>query len=308
MAIRQDFRMACIYVVTSTETILRHVLLTTSLLHLHYMQSIYVIKIGGSVATHKSSATPRIRTALLTRIFTILRHTRKHDPSLRIILVHGAGSFGHTLAKKYELIKGSHAHKEGVRGALQTHIQVSLLHTKIMELLKKADLPAFSFPTSSHVTQTKGRIIKSTFNPLHDALKEGYIPVCSGDMVFDTAWGMSVCSGDAVIAELMRHFPVTTALFATDVAGVHTDDPYTKKDTLLIPHISQKSYGTHGITLTDSHHTDVTGGLKTKIEACMDMFEKSTLTKIHVFNGLHPENFIKIFAKKDFPHTVITKT
>ena len=57
-----------------------------------------LMKLGGSVITNKKSQTPKCRRENITRIAEIISKSNK-----KIIIVHGAGSYAHPLAKKYKI-------------------------------------------------------------------------------------------------------------------------------------------------------------------------------------------------------------
>jgi len=66
--------------------------------------SLIILKIGGSVITEKGSVS-RAREAEIDRISREIAVFRK-DSDSQLILVHGAGSFGHPHAMKYRLSEG----------------------------------------------------------------------------------------------------------------------------------------------------------------------------------------------------------
>ena len=64
-------------------------------------KELIIVKFGGSLITDKSSNTPQINNKHLKSISSILSQS-KYD----LIIVHGAGSFGHPIAKKFNIEKG----------------------------------------------------------------------------------------------------------------------------------------------------------------------------------------------------------
>ena len=60
-----------------------------------------LMKLGGSVITNKKSQTPKCRKKNITRIAETISKSNK-----KIIIVHGAGSYAHPLAKKYKIGNG----------------------------------------------------------------------------------------------------------------------------------------------------------------------------------------------------------
>jgi len=66
------------------------------------MRTLMVLKIGGSVLTDKKSRTPELREEKLMELGRSLR-TLWPKP---LIIVHGAGAYGHPLAREYDLNAG----------------------------------------------------------------------------------------------------------------------------------------------------------------------------------------------------------
>ncbi len=58
-----------------------------------------ILKLGGSVITRKDSLTPTLDSNNLTRIAREISNSSHH----KLIVVHGAGSFGHPYAKEYAI-------------------------------------------------------------------------------------------------------------------------------------------------------------------------------------------------------------
>ena len=54
-----------------------------------------ILKFGGSLITDKKSEIPKVRNRALEKISSVLRNKKKN-----MIIVHGAGSYGHPIAKK----------------------------------------------------------------------------------------------------------------------------------------------------------------------------------------------------------------
>ncbi len=269
------------------------------------MHKLYILKIGGSVATEKSQKTPRIRRALLQKIFKDISQVLKENPGLQLIIVHGAGSFGHVLAHEYKLRDGTSAHNEGKKGALLTRLSVQTLNTKLLSIALSAGLSGVSLHPGDLFSHTNKKVVAFHTAPLTSALRENYVPILYGDMVFDSTLGMSVCSGDIIIAECVRRFPIEKVFFASDVDGIYTADPHTDTRATLLTTTSLPELAK--VTLGGSVHTDITGGLKGKIEACKNLFASKTLKEIHVFNGLVAPHSKKALEGKKFPHTVIIK-
>ena len=82
-----------------------------------------ILKIGGSVLTDKTKED----TFKQNIMDNFSSEIKKVDNEL--ILVHGAGSFGHILAKKFKLNEGYKTYEQ-VKGFSFTHEKVQLLNSK----------------------------------------------------------------------------------------------------------------------------------------------------------------------------------
>ena len=117
-----------------------------------------IIKFGGSVITDKSKERVfklRITQQLLNelRIYYDEVHKTKKNKKTKfdLILVHGAGSFGHILAKKYQLDegykdKGNDNDNNQVLGLSQVHRDVRDLNLRFMNELLYNGFPVISLP------------------------------------------------------------------------------------------------------------------------------------------------------------------
>lgn len=270
------------------------------------MKKLFILKIGGSVATYKDNIENTVRKDLLQEVFAVLAGVyAKSDFGL--IIVHGAGGHVHHLAHEYKLKGGTKGDTKKEAGAIHTQETVEQLHREIMKIGTASTLPLQSFLTHDVITQDNQKINSCDTQDIQEALSNNQIPVLYGDMVNDTTLGMSICSGDAVTSHLSTLLPVSHILFATDVDGIYTADPHTNPDAAVVESLALHNIE-NVVELTESHNKDTTGGLRGKIQACSTLFETSaSLTEIHIFNGLHSKNYTNAFEDKSFVHTKITE-
>lgn len=260
-----------------------------------------ILKIGGSIATQKHFSHPRVRRAHLERIAQVLR-TAYNPKKHALILIHGAGSFGHLHAHTYGLALGTKDHPEKTFRAVENQSLDAFLNSEITRILIQAGLPVVGMPSRTLVTNTRGKIASFETHSITAAINTGAIPLLHGDMVFDNAWGLSICSGDVLMAQLASFFPVKNAFFASDVDGIFTKDPHRYTDATLIQKTTLSAIIDGTIQLNASHNIDVTGGLSKKFT----LFEKkSSLKNIYLFNGLSPTNFSFLFDQSNFFGTTI---
>src|SRR5664280_2708581 len=86
-----------------------------------------ILKLGGSVITDKGACEGVVREADLLRIAREVSEFRG-----KMIIVHGAGSFGHTYARKYGLDKNFDP-----EGVIVTHESVKKLASVVVDFLNR---------------------------------------------------------------------------------------------------------------------------------------------------------------------------
>ncbi len=112
-----------------------------------------ILKIGGSVITDKSSVSSARKDEIERISGEIASFSRDSDSSL--ILVHGAGSFGHPQAMKYRL--GERFDAEGV---YQTHVSVKALNSMVVESLNQAGTRALPVHPLSSCLLENGKLVE----------------------------------------------------------------------------------------------------------------------------------------------------
>ena len=255
-----------------------------------------VLKMGGAAITDKRGyqrARPSAIRALAKAAAKALSSGK-----VKLMIVHGAGSFGHPQVVRYKVGRGVRTGRDRF-GFCKTRESVAKLSAIIMKELLRAGVPAVLLPTCSLVSQRKGRISSFNLEPVRTALRQGFVPVMSGDMVFDSALGGSVCSGDQVISYHCSKLKISRVVFATDVDGIFTADPKKNKKAKLFGCISaqrlQSSKSVEG-----AKTTDVTRGMRGKVAELA-----SIKSKVHVANALKPDRIYKLLVGKKAKSTRI---
>ncbi|HEV2429855.1 MAG TPA: isopentenyl phosphate kinase [Thermoplasmata archaeon] len=221
-----------------------------------------IVKLGGSVLTRKRDV-ERVRPKIVRRLAQEIASVQ-HVP---IILLHGAGSFGHPSAARWHLAEapaqGDPPHHR-LRGAAIVGFEVRRLHAKLMAELLEAGANPISVPLSGHATNRLGRLAELEATPVSQALRSGGLPVSFGDVVPDSEWGFSILSADTIAVELARRLNPSRVVFASDVPGVL--EPGSTGRRIAIRSIDEAVLGrlspTPGVA-------DVTGGIRAKVEAML---------------------------------------
>ena len=229
--------------------------------------SLIILKIGGSVITEKSSIS-RARDAEIDRISHEIAAFCK-DSDSQIILVHGAGSFGHPQAMKYRLNEGFDA-----QGAYLTHVSVKLLNSKVVESLNNAGVHALPVHPLSSCLLENGKLIDFQLGQIKVMLEKGVIPVLHGDVVMDRTKGASVLSGDRIIPYLALSLKASKIGAGSDVDGVLDEKEAVIRKITPFNLLDLKK------SIKGSGSTDVTGGMLGKVSELLELAGKGVESRI----------------------------
>ena len=256
----------------------------------------FLVKLGGSVITDKK----KIRTAKLAIIRRLAREVASAEDDL--ILVHGAGSFGHILAREHRLAEGFRKDSQ-LRAVAEVQKDVRKLNIMVVDALVKAGASPVSVPPSLAARLCRGKIESLDVTPFREYLRMGTMPVTFGDVVVDTERRFGICSGDDLMLELSKAFKPMMSLFVSDVDGIFTGDPKPKGTQMLVREIGAKDIGE--IDLSVNAGIDVTGGIKGKLTKMLEMAGHSDETWI--LNGLVPGRLEDALAGRRFAGTRVVK-
>jgi isopentenyl phosphate kinase len=243
-------------------------------------KEIVLLKLGGSLITDKDKPyTPRLeKLALLAQeINAVVTST----PDLLLILGHGSGSFGHTAAKKYGTREGVHTRGQW-NGFVEVRHQAAELNRFVMESLIQAGVPAMSFPPSTFMVADNRKVTHHNVLAIRKALEAHLLPVVYGDVAFDESLGGTILSTEDVFAFLVDQFSPSRILLAGIEAGVWEDFPArTKLVSQIDPQVFEKMQSGIG----GSASTDVTGGMKAKVQEMLALVKASEGLTVQIFSG-----------------------
>jgi isopentenyl phosphate kinase len=218
-----------------------------------------VLKLGGSVVTEKAKPlTPN-----LPAIERLADEISQAQPS-KLILVHGGGSFGHPIAKKYGIADGFKDRSQ-LTGFSETHEAMVSLNTIILKSLLRKGVPAFGMAPSSFLVTKSGRIHFCIEEPLKQAVKIGLVPVLYGDAVLDIEMGFTILSGDQLAPFLAERMKAQRLIMGVDVDGIFSDDPKKNSSARLIQHLTLAELKNPTNRISGTGVTDVTGGMLGKV-------------------------------------------
>lgn len=251
---------------------------------------ITIIKIGGSVLTNKGGGRPVFQTRTALRIARELLRYKKTSRE-GFVLVHGAGSFAHPLAKRYRIQDPDPGAKNEL-GAAKTHLGAKKLNMRVAETFIKIGCPVIPISPFSFVVQDKGRIASFDTDAICVLINQGLVPLLHGDVVCDKSWKFSVCSGDQIVSFLSAQLRATRVLFATDVDGIAAQDPKKSHRPGFFKRLTKK----RAVWLaqsTISSRSDVTGTMGGKLLEISKM-----RGDVAVFSGLKRGNLLAVLQGK----------
>jgi isopentenyl phosphate kinase len=265
------------------------------------MKELVFLKLGGSLITDKTRPyTPLLDMMddLALQIVTAL----KSQPDLRLVVGHGAGSFGHVAASEYKTRDGyphpsplAHRERDATeenywRGFAEVWYQASTLNRYVMEALHKSGLRTIALPPSGSVIASDGQVAVWETTPIRMALAAGMVPVIFGDVVFDEVRGGTILSTENLFSYLVKALAPDRVLLAGLEEAVWEDFP---ARTQRIERITPQSFEEikHGVG--GSAAADVTGGMEGKVREMLDLVQENPGLKIQIFSGTQPGNLVR---------------
>ena len=231
-----------------------------------------IVKLGGSVITDKRRPFV-VKRATLRRLAREL--TAVKGP---LVVVHGGGSFGHPVASKYRIAEG-YKNKNQLMGMSLTHRAMERLNADVIEALQKAGLPAIAVQPSACVVVSGGQIQSMELVPVKKLLELGITPVLYGDAVPDLNKGMSILSGDKIVAYLALALKASRVIFGVDVDGVYTANPKKAKHAELVRRITSADEKLVAL-IGAAEGKDVTGGMGNKVRELLALAERGVEAEI----------------------------
>lgn len=254
------------------------------------------MKLGGSVLTDKTRhRTPRHD--VLDRLAAEL--AQAPGP---LVVVHGAGSYGHVVAREHALTRGDDGAAPRRLGFAQVHAEVRELTNLVLAALRRAGLPAVSHSTYDLARLQGGELLYFAHGAVAETLAAGFVPVLSGDGVLDAARGYGILSGDVLMVELARALRPRQVAFVTDVDGVHDRDPR-EPGAVLLQDVRDAAPGGAAVGGA-ARAPDVTGGMAGKVRRAREAARAGGVP-VHVVNGLAPGRLADLLAGKPVPGTVV---
>jgi len=258
-----------------------------------------ILKLGGSVITVKDRPfTPNKKA--IKRLANEIARSSVHS----LIIVHGGGSFGHPVAKEYELNRG-YRDSSQIIGFSKTHQAMTTLNKLITNSLIDQNVPSVEIQPSSCIITKSGRIQVMEQRPLTKLLRMGFVPVLYGDAVLDSDTGFAILSGDQLISKLAIRLNANRIVIGADVDGICTADPKIDPSAKLVHHISLSELKKLQPKIGKANVTDVTGGMLGKIIELVPAIERKI--QVIIVNAAKPNNVYKALKGEEVVGTIINR-
>ena len=258
------------------------------------MKELVFLKLGGSLITDKSQPyTPRLDVIkdLAEQIASALRS----NPELRLVIGHGAGSFGHVPAREYHTRDGlppmatplAHRKRDENednywKGFAEVWYQAASLNRFVMEALHTAEVRTMSLSPASSVITSTGKVAAWDTTPLRMALSAGITPVVHGDVVFDEVRGGTILSTEDLFIYLARALNPDRILLAGLEPAVWADFP---ARTTKIERITPKNFEEVSAGVGKAAGADVTGGMESKVKQMLGLVQEVSNLTVQIFSG-----------------------
>ncbi|MEZ4862224.1 MAG: isopentenyl phosphate kinase [Caldilineaceae bacterium] len=246
------------------------------------------LKLGGSLITDKRVAEAP-RHAVIAQLAQEIAAVRQLQPSLRLLIGHGSGSFGHVHAQQYGTHAGVHSPADW-HGFALTADAAARLNRIVTGALLAAGIPAWSIQPSALMYCEDGRIAQGDAAPIVQALAHGLVPVVHGDVALDTLRGGTIASTEEIFAWLAPLLQPSRIILAGEVEGIYSADPLLEPAAQLIRRITPTTLREIEGGLGASHGVDVTGGMAAKVAQSMRLLAANPGLDVVVCSGLSAGN------------------
>jgi isopentenyl phosphate kinase len=266
------------------------------------MKELVFLKLGGSLITDKTQPYTPLLDVMDDLALQIKTALQTH-PNLRLVLGHGAGSFGHVPASEYHTRDGLppqptpliHRERDETeenywQGFAEVWYQASSLNRFVMKALHNAGVRSIALPPSASVIASSGQVSIWETTPIRMALASGIVPVVFGDTVFDEVRGGTILSTEDLFMSLATFLGPERILLAGLEAAVWADFP---ERTKIVERITPQSFSEIKANVGKSAAADVTGGMESKVRQMLDVVEANPEMTVQIFSGVEPGNIVR---------------
>ncbi len=250
------------------------------------------LKLGGSLITNKSQAiTPRLD--VLRRVASEIKEALDARPDLSLLIGHGSGSFGHSVAAQYQTHLGVRTHQEW-QGFSQVSVAAAQLNQLVLDTLHGAGIPVFRIQPSASAICRDRHIVEFAISPIRRTLAARLVPLVYGDVAIDEVRGATIISTEALFAHLAPQLQPSRMLLAGDYEGVL--DGHQR----VMPRVTRSNLAELTTALEGSAFIDVTGGMASKVDEMLELCDTVPGLRVQIFSGNTPGLIRRILLDDEF--------
>ena len=227
-----------------------------------------LVKLGGSLITDKAKLNtlrPDIIHQVVQQIADIIRLREE----LRIVLLNGNGSFGHPIAKKYQIPQGFNG--ENALGFCLLQQKTTQLNQIIVNALLEQNVPAIGFQPSTLFWSNKAYYHHLNLNIFEQFLEQKIVPVLYGDGIIDQDKGFNVISSDHLLTLIVKYLSSMPRYVIEKVVNLGNYDGVLDEKGQLIGEINNLNYDSLKHCIRGSEYLDISGGMSNKILALLEL-------------------------------------
>lgn len=228
--------------------------------HLH-CSPLHIVKLGGSLIANKGGYC-QLNRQMVERLGNELAQALAQHAPLPLIVL-GGGSFGNGIPLRYGLDQPGFRVKDLSRMPFGMH----QLMSEVASLWRERGIAVFPLQASAMVS-VSNRQFELNPRPIFDALAQGLIPLTSGDLILSDP--PCILSSDHIPALVAQRMPVARVTFLTDVCGLLDRS---RGNAGPVRRVTLESAESALALAGRSALQDVTGGMKTKVRASLELLQ-----------------------------------
>jgi len=251
-------------------------------------KNIIILKLGGGLLTDKNKPFSIREEVVESAIRQVIKANEK------LILIHGGGSFGHPLAKKYSISQGlDNSIPNQILGVAQTHHSMNRFNTYLINQFLEQEYPVLSIQASSIFIKDSEVTSTKSLDVIETALDLNLMPILYGDIILDKQGSFSIISGDQIILALcqnLKDYNISKVVFAMESEGLYIVDKKNSENCKLVTECYSNELDS--LNLADlGQKIDVTGGIKSKLDFIRTICKSKI--PVQLINGLTEGNIYK---------------
>lgn len=249
------------------------------------------LKLGGSLITNKNIPFSA-RKDTIKNLGIEIAEAIDMNPELELLIGHGSGSFGHSIAAQFGTRAGIRSKKDWL-GFQKVWWAAHQLNQIVVKEFLDLGLPVISLPVSASLVSSNKKVDQWNIQPIISSLKNHLLPIIFGDVVIDKILGATIFSTEELFSYLANALHPNRILLAGKENGVFLDFP---RNQNLISSITPDTYPSVSNKINASSSTDVTGGMVSKVRHMLEIIMLEKYISIDIFSGEEEGNLFKAIS------------